>query len=102
MGLGDALDDRQAEADACVVGAYAFGATLKRLDQRGHQLRRERVAGVLDREHRSLAANTGRDPHGAPFRQVVDDRVVHEVRRHLQQEGMRADGVRSRRRRSRC
>ena len=24
--LGDALDDREAEADACVVGAYAFGA----------------------------------------------------------------------------
>ena len=23
--FGDALDDRQAEADACVVGAYAFG-----------------------------------------------------------------------------
>jgi hypothetical protein len=32
--LRDALDDGQAEADACVVGADAFGAALKRLDQR--------------------------------------------------------------------
>jgi hypothetical protein len=32
--LGDALDDCQAEADTCVVGAYAFGAALKRLDKR--------------------------------------------------------------------
>jgi hypothetical protein len=30
--------------------------------------------------------NAGRDPHGALFRQVVDDRVVHEIRGHLQQE----------------
>jgi hypothetical protein len=36
--LGDALDDRQAEADTCVVGAYAFGAALKRLGKRGNQL----------------------------------------------------------------
>jgi hypothetical protein len=33
--LGDALDDRQAEADACVVGAYALGAALERLGERG-------------------------------------------------------------------
>src|SRR4029453_479542 len=33
--LGDALDDCQAEADACVVGAYAFGAAKKRLGKRG-------------------------------------------------------------------
>jgi hypothetical protein len=37
--LGDAFDDRQAEADTCVVGAYASGAALKRLGQRGNQLR---------------------------------------------------------------
>jgi hypothetical protein len=36
--LGDALDDCQAEADTGVVGAYAFGAALKRLDKRGNQL----------------------------------------------------------------
>jgi hypothetical protein len=36
--LGDALDDCQAEADACMVGAYAFGAALKRLDKGGNQL----------------------------------------------------------------
>ena len=40
---------------------------------------------------RSLGANAGRDPHGALVRQVVDDRVVHEVRRQPQQERMRAD-----------
>jgi hypothetical protein len=33
--LGDALDDCQAEADACVVGAYAVAAALKRLGKRG-------------------------------------------------------------------
>jgi hypothetical protein len=38
MCLGDALDDCQAEADTGVVGAYAFGAALKRLDKRGNQL----------------------------------------------------------------
>ena len=32
--LGDALDYCQAEADTCVVGVYAFGAALKRLDKR--------------------------------------------------------------------
>jgi hypothetical protein len=31
--VGDALDDRQAEAGACVVGADAIGAALKRLDE---------------------------------------------------------------------
>jgi hypothetical protein len=30
----DALDDGQAEADTCVVGAYACGAALKRFDKR--------------------------------------------------------------------
>ena len=52
--LGDALDDRQAEADARVVGAYALGAALKRLGKRGNQLRGELLAGVLDGEHRAL------------------------------------------------
>ena len=51
MCLGDAFDDRQAEADTCVVGVYAFGAALKRLDERGDQLWGELLAGVLDREH---------------------------------------------------
>ncbi len=48
MCLGDALDDCQAEADTCVVGAYAFGAAMKRLDERGDQLWGELLAGVLD------------------------------------------------------
>jgi hypothetical protein len=34
--LGDAFDDCRAEADTCVVGAYAFGAAKKRLDKRGN------------------------------------------------------------------
>jgi hypothetical protein len=33
--VGDALDDCQAEAGACVIGVYAFGAATKRLDKRG-------------------------------------------------------------------
>ena len=36
--LGDALDDCEAEADARVVGAYAFGAALKRLGECGNRL----------------------------------------------------------------
>jgi hypothetical protein len=84
--LGDALDDRQAEADACVVGAYAFGAAKKRLGKRGNYLWGELLAGVLDGELHTLGLNGGRDPHDALFGQVVDDRVVHEVRAQLQQE----------------
>jgi len=75
--LGDALDDRQAEADACVVDAYAFGAAKKRLGKRGN---------YLWGELHTLGLNGGRDPHDALFGQVVDDRVVHEVRAQLQQE----------------
>ena len=55
-------------------------------------LRGDLVAGVLDGEHRSLGVSAGRDPHGSLFGQVVDDRVVHEVRSQLQQERVRADG----------
>jgi hypothetical protein len=36
--LGDALDDGQAEADACVVGVYALGAAPERLGECGDQL----------------------------------------------------------------
>jgi hypothetical protein len=86
--LGDALHDRQAEPHTCVVGAYAFGAAKKRLGKRGNYLWGELLAGVLDREHHAVGVNAGRDPHGAQFRQIVDDRVVHEVRTQLQQECM--------------
>lgn len=44
------LDDRQAEADACMVGADPLAAALKRLDKRGNQLWIERLASVLDGE----------------------------------------------------
>ena len=37
--LGDAFDDSQTEADACVVGVCAFGATKERLDKGGNYLR---------------------------------------------------------------
>ena len=86
MCLGDAFDDCQAEADTCVVAVYALGAALKRLDERGNQLWSEFLAGVFDGERHALGVNAGRDPHGAPFGQVVDDGVVDEVRRQLQQE----------------
>ncbi|HEX3279055.1 MAG TPA: hypothetical protein VHR40_11070 [Thermoleophilaceae bacterium] len=86
MCLGDALDDRQAEPDSRVVGTDAFRAALERLGERGNHLWGELLAGVLDGEHDTLGVNAGRDPHGALFGQVVDDRVVHEVRRGLQQE----------------
>ncbi len=99
--LGDAFDDCQTEADACVVGAYAFGAALKRLDKRGNQLWGELLAGVPDGERHSLGANAGRATHRDLFRQVVDDRVVHEVRNQLQQERVRNRRWGSSRRRSR-
>jgi hypothetical protein len=84
--LGDALDECQAEADTSVVGAYASSAAKKRLGKRGNHLWGEPLAGVLDGEHRTLGVNAGRDPHGALFGQVVNDRVVHEVRAQLQEE----------------
>lgn len=89
--LGDGLDDGQAEADACVVGAHALGAALEWFRERRGQLWGERRAGVFDREHHSPGADAGVDPHSALFRQVVDDRVVHEIRRELQQERRRSD-----------
>ncbi len=52
--LGDAVDDRQAKADTCVVGTHAFVAALKRFDKCGDQLWGELLAGVLDPEHHAL------------------------------------------------
>src|SRR3954471_8401590 len=46
--LGDAPDDRQAEADARMVADSAFAAALERLGDRGDQLWGELLAGVLD------------------------------------------------------
>jgi hypothetical protein len=51
---------------------------LKRLGERGNELRGELVAGDLDGEHGTLGLNSGRDPDGALFGQVVDDRVVQQ------------------------
>ena len=92
MGPGDALDDGQAEADARVAVADPSRAALERLDERGDQLAGELLAGVLDGEHRRPASHAGGDPHAAALGEVVDDRVVHEVRRQLLQERAGADG----------
>ena len=86
MCLGDALGDCQAEADACVVGAYALGAALKWLGECGNRLAGEFFAGVLDRELHGVGLHAGGDPDCAVVGEVVDDRVVHEVCGHLQQE----------------
>src|SRR3954453_7900055 len=87
VGFGDALDDRQAEADACVVGAYASAAARKRLGQRGDQVLGETLARVLDGEHHAVGVSAGGDPHGALVAPVVADRVVHEGGGELEQEG---------------
>jgi hypothetical protein len=84
--LGDASYDCQAEADACVVAAYPFGAAEERLGKRGDELGGELLAGVLDSEHHTLGVKAGRDPHCPLFGQVVNDRVVDEVCGQLQQE----------------
>ena len=69
VGLGDAPDDRQAEADAGVVGADAFGAALERLDERGDELRRRASSPVFSTVSTTRAgARSGRDPHGAAAR----------------------------------
>src|SRR5437868_8412783 len=70
----------------------AFAAADKRLAKRGNQLWADLLAGVLDSEQHALGLNAGLDPHPALFRQVVNDRVVNEVRRQLEQERLRADG----------
>ena len=51
---GDALDDCQAEADTCMVAAYAFGAALERLGECRDELWGELLAGVLDSEHHAV------------------------------------------------
>jgi hypothetical protein len=84
--LGDALDDRQAEADAGVVAVDAFGAAPERLREGRDQVRIELLARVLDGERHAPALSARPDPHGALIWQFVDDRVVQEVRGHLQQE----------------
>jgi D-alanyl-D-alanine dipeptidase len=84
--LCDALDDCEPEADTCMVGSYAFSAATKRFDQCAHQLWGELLARVLDSERHTLGVTIGLDPYGALVREVVDDRVVHEVRRQLQQQ----------------
>jgi hypothetical protein len=88
VGLGDALDDGQAEADTGMVTAYASTAPLEGLGERRDQLRAELVAGVFDGEHDGLAADGGAELDGAVFGKVVDDGVVQKVRGHLQQESV--------------
>jgi hypothetical protein len=84
--LCDVLYDCQAETHTCVVGADAFRATLKRLGKRGNQPGGKVLPSVFDREYHIVGVNARSDPYGAVLRQVVDDGVVYEVRRQLEQE----------------
>jgi hypothetical protein len=72
--------------------AWPFGAALERFGEGRDLLGGERVAGVLDREEHAPGADGGVHPDGAVFGQVVDDRVLHEVRGQLEQECLRAAG----------
>src|SRR5690606_22541330 len=81
VGAGDALGDGQAEAGARVAVAYAGGAALEGFGEGREQVRGQGLAGVLDGEFHGAGAEGGLDPDGAAFRAVVDDGVVHEVRR---------------------
>jgi hypothetical protein len=74
-----------------VGGAGALGATDERLGKRRGQLRRDRLAGVLDDEHGDPGAGAGHGPHG-PVVDIVDDGVVQEVRRQLPQQRVGAQG----------
>ena len=61
--LGDAFEDCRAEADTCMVTAYAFGAALERFGECRDQLWSELVAGVFDSENDGLRADGGVDLH---------------------------------------
>jgi D-ala-D-ala dipeptidase len=76
VSLGDAFDDceAEAEADSCVVGAYAFGAATKRLGKRGSQLWGELLAGVLDSEHHAQVVGSVGCEH------FMDERSHHGAR----------------------
>ena len=80
MGLGDALDDRQAKADASMVVPRPISAPLKRFDQRRDQPWAQLFPRVPDRDYRAAGLNTGRDADGSVIGPVVDDRVVDKVR----------------------
>src|SRR5438067_1662884 len=64
-----------------------------RLGSRGDGLWGEVIAAVCDGEHSAAASNACRDPDAASVGQVVDDRVVHEVRSELEQECVGTDRV---------
>lgn len=91
MYLDDTPDDRQAEADAGVIGTDAPGAPLEELGQRRDHGCSERLTGVLDRQRGPAVPNAGHYPYRAAVRQVVHDRVVHEIHDHLLQKRSRAD-----------
>lgn len=80
MGLHDALDDGEAQTNACLTGTDTFRPSPKWLDILGNVLSFEHVAGVLHDEYHVHRTSAGRDPHLTPSRRVVNDRVVNEVR----------------------
>ena len=67
------------------------GCRAERFGERRDPPCAELVAGVLDRERHEFGADVGVDLHGAAFGKVVDDGVVQEIRRRLQQERVRAE-----------
>jgi hypothetical protein len=84
--LRDALDERKAQAGARVVAVDAFSAPDERLDKRRNQLRSELLTGILDRQRHGLWLDACLDPDAALSSQVMDDGVVHEVRRQLEEQ----------------
>ena len=76
---------------ACVT-ADPYGAALERLGECRDQRCEVSLSPVFSTVSRTdFGAASGAELHGAVFG-VVDDRVVQEVRGHLQQESVRADG----------
>jgi hypothetical protein len=82
--LGDALHDRETQADTYLRIVDALGATLERLGKHGNELGVEPFAGVLHGQDHTGSLNAGSDADGSVLGQVVDDGIVYEVRSQLQ------------------
>ena len=74
--------------------ADAAGAALERLGEGRDQLRVSGSPVFSTTSSTPSGAHAGGDPHRAGRGQVVDDRVVDEVRRQLQEQRVRAEGRR--------
>ena len=78
MGLGDGLDDRQAEAEALTVAGAVGGEPLEGLQQPVHGGRRDHGPGVDHRQDGAGVPGAGDDLDVAAGH-VVRQRVVGEV-----------------------